>query len=111
MHQDTVLALQTCESCQIHAKVPKQSKHELILLLSAWPFAKWGIYLVGPLAEASGRIIFLVAAIDYFTKWPEAKPLAATTCKHIEQFVWENIVCRFGIPQEIISDNWKQFSE
>ncbi|XP_071714277.1 uncharacterized protein [Rutidosis leptorrhynchoides] len=40
MHQDTVTTLQTCESCQIHAKVQKQPKQELIFVLSAWPFAK-----------------------------------------------------------------------
>ncbi|GJZ83588.1 reverse transcriptase domain-containing protein [Tanacetum coccineum] len=54
---------------------------------------------------------FLVVAIDYFTKWVEAKPLISTTGKHMERFVWEYIVCRFGAPQIVISDNEKQFSE
>ncbi|GJS65156.1 reverse transcriptase domain-containing protein [Tanacetum coccineum] len=53
----------------------------------------------------------LVVAIDYFTKWVEAKPLISTTGKHMEKFVWEHIVCRFGRPQAIISDNGKQFVE
>ncbi|GJW05432.1 reverse transcriptase domain-containing protein [Tanacetum coccineum] len=54
---------------------------------------------------------FLVVAIDYFTKWVEAKPLVSITGKHMEKFVWEHIVCRFGVPQIIISDNRKQFAE
>ncbi|XP_071700624.1 uncharacterized protein [Rutidosis leptorrhynchoides] len=48
MHEDTVTLLRTCEPCQIHAKVQKQPKQEMISVLSAWPFSKWGIDLVGP---------------------------------------------------------------
>ena len=54
---------------------------------------------------------FLVVAIDYFTKWVEAKPLASVTGRHMEKFVWEHIICRFGVPHIIISDNGKQFAE
>ncbi|GJX73192.1 reverse transcriptase domain-containing protein [Tanacetum coccineum] len=68
-----------------------------------------GIDIVGPLPTAPGGARFLVIAIDYFTKWVEAKPLISTTGKHMEKFVWEHIVCRFGRPQVIISDNGKQF--
>ncbi|GJR01448.1 ribonuclease H-like domain-containing protein [Tanacetum coccineum] len=60
---------------------------------------------------ASGGARFLVVAIDYFTKWVKAKPLVSTMGRHMEKFVWEHIVCRFGIPQIIISDNQKQFAE
>ncbi|XP_071713973.1 uncharacterized protein [Rutidosis leptorrhynchoides] len=44
-----------------------------------------------------GGVKFLVVAIDYFTKWVEAKPLKKISGKQIQNFVWENIVCRFGI--------------
>ncbi|XP_071714714.1 uncharacterized protein [Rutidosis leptorrhynchoides] len=111
MHEDTVTLLRTCEPCQIHAKVQKQPKQDMISVLSAWPFSKWCIDLVGPLTEALGGYKWLVVAIDYFTKWTEAKPLITTTGKQIENFVWEHIVCRFGIPQEIVSDNGKQFAK
>ncbi|XP_071695454.1 uncharacterized protein [Rutidosis leptorrhynchoides] len=111
MHEDTVTLLRTCEPCLIHAKVQKQPKQEMISVLSAWPFSKWGIDLVGPLTEAPGGYKWLVVAIDYFTKWTKAKPLITRTGKHIEKFVWEHIVCRFGIPQKIVSDKGKQFAE
>lgn len=54
---------------------------------------------------------FLVVAIDYFTKWVEAEPLATITGKNVLQFVWKNIVCRFGVPHAIVSDNGKQFAD
>ncbi|GKB67647.1 reverse transcriptase domain-containing protein [Tanacetum coccineum] len=49
--------------------------------------------------------------MDYFTKWIEAKAVATITGIQVKKFVWDNIVCRFGLPGEIISDNGKQFSD
>ena len=53
---------------------------------------------------------FLLVAIDYFTKWVEAKALATITETRVQNFVWKNIVCRFRIPRTIISDNSRQFN-
>ncbi|GJR58809.1 reverse transcriptase domain-containing protein [Tanacetum coccineum] len=50
-------------------------------------------------------------AMDYFTKWIEAKPVATITGSQVNKFIWENIVCRFGLPGEIIYDNGKQFRD
>ena len=52
---------------------------------------------------------FLVIAIDYFTKWVEAEPLAKITQQNVKNFVWKNIVCRFGVPRVLVSDNGRQF--
>ena len=52
---------------------------------------------------------FLVVGIDYFTKWAEAEPLAKITLQNVKNFVWKSIVCRFGIPKVIVSDNGRQF--
>ncbi|GKF19263.1 reverse transcriptase domain-containing protein, partial [Tanacetum coccineum] len=49
--------------------------------------------------------------MNYFTKWIEAKAVAKITGNQVKKFVWDNIVCRFGLPGEIISDNSKQFSD
>ncbi|KAD5960272.1 hypothetical protein E3N88_11744 [Mikania micrantha] len=39
----------------------------------------------------------------------DAKPLAKITAQEVKRFVWENIVCRFGIPRATVSNNGKQF--
>ena len=46
--------------------------------------------------------------MDYFTKWNEAEPLATITEQKVRNFVWRSIICRFGIPKALISDNGKQ---
>ena len=52
---------------------------------------------------------FLVVGIDYFTKWVEVEALATITEKNIRSFIWRCIICRFGIPRVLVSDNGKQF--
>ncbi|XP_070005648.1 uncharacterized protein [Nicotiana sylvestris] len=47
----------------------------------------------------------LRAAIDYFTKWVETASYKAVTKKVIADFVKDCIVCRFRVPESIISDN------
>nr|GEX47748.1 hypothetical protein [Tanacetum cinerariifolium] len=64
-----------------------------------------------PFLEGLGKVKFLILAIDYFTKWIEAKPVATISGSQVKNFVWDNIVCRFGLQGEIISDNGKQFRD
>ena len=59
--------------------------------------------------QGKGQVKFLLIAIDYFTKWVEAEALVTITEARIQNFVWKNIICRFGIPWTIISNNGQQF--
>lgn len=52
---------------------------------------------------------FLLVVIDYFTKWIEAKPVAAISANRVKKFYWK-IVCRFGLLGKIVSDNGTQFA-
>ena len=56
-------------------------------ITSPWPFAQWGIDIVGPLPLGKGQVKFLLDAIDYFTKWVEAEALATITMARIQNFV------------------------
>ena len=73
------------------------------------PFAKWGIDLIGELPTAPRQYKHAIVAVDYFTKWVEAEPLAKITEANTTSFIWKNIVCRFGVPASIVTDNGKQF--
>ena len=72
---DTVQFTKRCLKCQESAHVPKAPLRELGRLISPWPFSMWGMDILGPLPMALGRTKYLLVAIDYFTKWIEAKPL------------------------------------
>ncbi|XP_055806917.1 uncharacterized protein LOC129875663 [Solanum dulcamara] len=66
----------------------------------------WGMDVIGPIEPAaSNGHRFILVAIDYFTKWVEASSHKSVTKKVVTDFVRNNIVCRFGIPHSIITDN------
>jgi hypothetical protein len=98
-----------CPECQRHAPYSKFASNEIQLLPPVWPFARWGIDIVGPLPTAPGNYTHAVVAVEYFSKWVEAKPLLSITSATIQKFFWQNIVCCFGVPHEVTVDNGKQF--
>ncbi|XP_071704922.1 uncharacterized protein [Rutidosis leptorrhynchoides] len=79
MYRDTYDLIVNCETCQIHAPVNRSPRRNMIPIHATWPFCKWEIDIVGPLPRGVGNVKFLVVAIDYFTKWVEAKPLSTIT--------------------------------
>ncbi|GJS14118.1 reverse transcriptase domain-containing protein [Tanacetum coccineum] len=111
MHTDARKLIRECNDCQVHRPIPRNPQQNLTPITSPWPFYKWGIDIVGSFPEGLGKVKFLIVAIDYFTKWIEAKPVATITGNQVKKFVWDNIVCRFGLPGEIVSDNGKQFRD
>ncbi|GKA28988.1 reverse transcriptase domain-containing protein [Tanacetum coccineum] len=101
MHMDARKLIRECNDCQVHRRVPRNPQQNLTPITSSWPFYKWGIDIAGPFPEGPGKVKFLIVAIDYFTKWIEAKPVATITGNQVKKFVWDNIVCRFCLPEEI----------
>nr|GEX31095.1 hypothetical protein [Tanacetum cinerariifolium] len=79
MHRDAHNMIRKCNDCQIHRPAKKP-----------------------PTAVDSrhGSMAILQACI-------EAKAMATITGSQVNKFVWDNIVCRFGLPGEIVSDNVK----
>ena len=62
-----------------------------------------------PFSVAPAQKKFLLVATDYFTKWVEVEAFAAIKDKDVTRLLWKNIICHFGIPWVIISDNRPQF--
>ena len=48
---------------------------ELRMIPITWPFAVWGLDMVGPLKRSKDKKTHLLVAVDKFTKWVEAKPI------------------------------------
>ncbi|KAL0367273.1 UNVERIFIED_CONTAM: hypothetical protein Sradi_3617400 [Sesamum radiatum] len=109
MKQDAIRLVSKCERCQKHSSLIHQPAEPLTTMLSPCPFIQWGMDIVGPFPLATDQRKFLLVTIDYFTKWVEAEPLARINEGEVMKFIWKNIVCRFGFPREIISDNDRQF--
>ncbi|CAL8992882.1 unnamed protein product, partial [Prunus brigantina] len=91
LHQDANVLVKKCDKCQRFGSVPHIPAEPLSPIVSPWPFAQWGLDLIGPMPEGKGQVKYVVVAVDYFTKWVEAKVLATITAARVEDFVWTNI--------------------
>jgi len=109
MEQDCTDFVKKCQPCQHHGPCPHLHREPLHHITAPWPFSKWGMDIVGPFTPGKGQVKFLLVAVDYFSKWIEAEPLANITAKQVQRFLWKNIICRYGVPHTIITDNGRQF--
>ncbi|KAK8939028.1 hypothetical protein KSP39_PZI011373 [Platanthera zijinensis] len=92
------------------SEIELQPAQHLCSITAPWPFAIWGMDLIGPFLQASGQRKFILVMIDYFSKCIEARALAKTTSQIVKNFIWGEIVCRFGIPLAIVTNNGPQFA-
>ena len=101
--------VRSCEGCQFYARQTHLPAQALQTIPVTWPFAVWGLDLVGPLKRAPGGFTHLLVAIDKFTKWIEVKPIAKIRSEEAVRF-FTDIIYRFGVPNSIITDNGTQFT-
>jgi ribonuclease HI len=97
------------EACQKFSPRSGNPSHFTKLIAHTWPLQRWGLDIVRPLPTTQGNLKFTFVAVEYFTKWIEARAVSTITLKTAQKFFWQNIVCRFGVPSELTVDNGKQF--
>jgi hypothetical protein len=83
---DAAELVQKCEGCQKCARDQKQPSSLTQLIQPTWPLQRWGLDLLGPLPPAQGNLKYVVVAVEYFSKWIEAKPLATITSVTVQKF-------------------------
>ena len=71
--------------------------------------AEMELDLLGPLPPAQGNLRYVVVAVEYFSKWIEAKPLATITSAAIQKFFRKSVIYHFGVSKAITVDNGAQF--
>ena len=110
MLKDVQAYVKACDKCQRFSNFIRQPSEELTPMTAPWLFAQCRLDIIGPFLTGVKQLKFLVVSIDYFTKWVKVEALATITEKNIQNFVWRNIICRFGIPRVLVSGNRKQFN-
>ena len=108
IREDVEVYVKSCNKCQKRNK-PK-GKNELHSIEAKEPFYMVGIDFVGPLPITEKGNKYIIVAMDYFTKWPEAKAVKEATAKEVSTFILEEIICRHGCPKRILSDRGSHFN-
>ena len=71
-----------------------------------WLFSMWDIDVIGAIKpKALNGHRFILVTINYFTKWVEAASYASVTRSVVVKFIKKEIICRYGLPKKIITNN------
>ena len=109
MEADYVAHDQKCHQCHVHVDLKHMPPMPLHTMISPW-FSTWGIDIIKKIhLTASNGHEFILVAIDYFTKWIEVASYKVLNLKKVAQFIQINIICRYGVPHKIISNNGLHF--
>ncbi|KAG1545355.1 hypothetical protein G6F49_010818 [Rhizopus delemar] len=107
MTKDVMKYVKKCHRCQRYGR--KTLKEELYpVAVSVKPFDRIALDVKHVQAARSGNR-YIIAGIDYLTKYVEARPIRFQTASEIALFLYEEIICRHGCPTIIVSDNGKPF--
>jgi hypothetical protein len=98
-----------CANCQFFSKRVHVPAHDIQTIPASWPFACWGLDMIGPFKPAPGNFKFVFVLIDKFSNWIEYKPLVKASSKKAVEFL-DQVIHRFGIPNNIITDLGTQFT-
>ena len=99
--------VKTCYACQQRGSQKENNIKRTIKVNNI--FERWGIDVVGPLILTEQGNRYIIVAMEYFTRWPEARPMKTANSIDTATFIYEEIICRFEAPKVIQSDQGTHF--
>src|SRR4051794_35761375 len=100
--------VESCDACQWRGRLKKNNILYPIPVHS--PFYQIGIDFIRPLPRTQREKKYIIVAMDYLIKWPEARAVSKATAKATINFLYEQIICQHGCPQIILSDRETYFN-
>lgn len=111
MLKDYIEFAKGCQECQMHGGIQHMPASELHAIVKPWPFRGWTLDVIREIKLASSKQQrYILVGIDYFTKWVEAIAFPDVDQEVVIDFIQDHIMCRFGIPKTITTDQGSDFT-
>ncbi|GJW44507.1 reverse transcriptase domain-containing protein [Tanacetum coccineum] len=107
IYKDAYELIKSCDACQRQGKISQRDEMPQNAIQVCEIFDLWGIDFMGPFPSSRGNKYILVA-VDYLSKWVEAKALPTNDARVVVKFL-KSLFSRFGAPRAIISDRGTHF--
>ncbi|GJV02483.1 reverse transcriptase domain-containing protein [Tanacetum coccineum] len=107
IYRDAQTMIKSCDICQRQGKISQRDEMPQNAIQVCEIFDVWGIDFMGPFPSSKGNKYILVA-VDYLSKWVEAKALPTNDARVVVKFL-KSLFARFGTPRAIISDRGTHF--
>nr|GEW44697.1 reverse transcriptase domain-containing protein [Tanacetum cinerariifolium] len=107
IYKDAFELVKHCDSCQRQGKISQKDEMPQNSIQVCEIFDVWGIDFMGPFPSSKGNKYILVA-VDYLSKWVEAKALPTNDARVVVKFL-KSLFSQFGTPKAIISDRGTHF--
>jgi len=101
---DTEAWVRECKECQQRNYPIPTPQAPLHTIEAAYPFQKLSMDIMGPLPKTSQGHKYILVVTDLFSKWTEAFPLATTDSETIARVLVDEVICRYGVPTTLHSD-------
>jgi hypothetical protein len=98
-----------CLPCQAFTQKMLSHPSPLHLVIIVGPFTKWGVDFIDCNPTSDWGHQHIIVAFDHFTKWVEAMPTVKYDGNTAAFFVFNQIISRFDIPSEIVTDHGSHF--
>lgn len=108
VNQDVADYAKRCDKYQMYTKVSRALPMKITHTVSPRSLTICA-QILSIYYQSQRCVKYVFVAVDCFTKWAEAKQLATVTTKKVIKFIVRNIICCFGLPRTIVTDNGTQF--
>jgi len=105
--EDVRSVIKTCQQCQlVESEGSIRSGDEQLKSIPICDlFHRVALDTTGPLPKTKSGNKYILVAIDHYSKWCEAKAVADHGAKTAAKFLEDDIICRYGVPKFVLTDN------
>ncbi|MCP4602417.1 MAG: DDE-type integrase/transposase/recombinase [Proteobacteria bacterium] len=106
--EDILTWVQQCDPCAMKKNPPKTVRAPLVPVRPLGRFQRWALDIHGPMPTTEAGYKYLAVFMEYSTRYPEVFPVRDITAQTMADLFIRKIVCRYGVPLELLTDQGAQ---